>query len=127
MELIEPIASKKAVELLEQDNNKRDKHRKSRYLKKHIENQYEELENLTQHIKGYEIDSYNWKYYNNKIKNIEKDIDKCVEEQEELENDIINDTDSVETCDEKLTDGVYDIKNMKKDCSKFSKQLSKLI
>jgi hypothetical protein len=128
VELIEPIASKKAVELLTEDNNKRDKHRKIRYLRKHIENQCDEIENVKQHMKGYEVNSGNWKYHNDRIKMIENDIERCTQEQEELENEIIDDDiDSDEVFDEKLTDGVHDIRNMKKDSSKFSKKLSKLI
>ena len=131
VELIEPIASKKADELLEEDINKRDKQRKIRHLKKLIETKYNELDELEQHIKGYEIDSNNWKYYSNKINMIGEDIDKYKEEQEELENDdnngILYDTEIIEIYDDRLTDGVYDIKNMKKDCTKFSKKLSKLI
>jgi hypothetical protein len=126
VELIEPIASKKAEELLEEDNNKRDKQRKLRYLKNHIENQYEEIENVKQHMKGYEIDSERWKYHNKKIKKIEDSIEKCIEEQEELENEGIIEFED-EIFGDKLTDGVNDIKNMKKDSSKFSKRLSKLL
>jgi hypothetical protein len=126
VELIEPIASKKAEELLEEDNNKRDKQRKLRYLKKHIENQYEEIENIKQHMKGYKTDSERWNYHNLKIKRIEDDIKKSIQEQDELENEGINELED-EICDDKLTDGVNDIKNMKKDSSKFSKKLSKLL
>ena len=126
VDLIEPIASKKAVELLEEDNNKRDKHRKIRYLRKHIETQYEEIENVRNNMKGYEINSASWRYQNDRLKMIENDIERCMEEQEDLENEVINDEEIVEVFDEKLTDGVHDIKNMKKDSSKFSKKLSKL-
>jgi hypothetical protein len=127
VELIEPIASKKAEELLEEDNNKRDKQRKLKYLKNHIQNQYYELENLEQHMKGYKKDSDSWKYHNKKLLMIKNDIDKCLEEQDKLENEGISDSDIYEICDEKLTDGVNDIKNMKKDHTKFSKKLSKLL
>jgi hypothetical protein len=127
VELIEPIASKKAEELLEEDNNKRDKQRKLKYLKTHIKNQYNELENLKEHLKGYKKDSENWKYHNQRLKMIENDIDNCVEEQDELENEGICVLDIDELWDEKLTDGVNDIKNMKKDHTKFSKKLSKLL
>jgi hypothetical protein len=130
VELIEPIATKKAEELLEEDNNKRDKQRKIKSLKTLIDTKYNDLENLREHIKGYEINSDKWKYYNKKLKSIEDDIDKYKEEKEELEsddNDIKCDTEIIEIYDDKLTDGVYDIKNMKKDSTKFSKKLSKLI
>ena len=126
VELIEPIASKKAVELLEEDNNKRDKQRRLRYLKKYIESQYEEIENVKNNMKGYEINSSSWKCQNNRIKMLENIINKHVEEQEELENEGIDELED-EIYDDKLTDGVNDIKNMKKDSSKFSKKLSKLL
>ena len=125
VELIEPIATKKADELLEENNNKKDKQIKIRYLKKLIENKYNEIEEIEEHIKGYIKDSDNWKFYNNKMKAIEEDIDAYKEEQEELENEIINDVEEI--CNDKLAEGVYDIKNMKKDSSKFSKKLSKLM
>ena len=127
VERIEPIASKKAVELLEENTTKRDKQRKIKYLKKHIENEYEEIESLKQHIKGYEINSSSWKYHNDRLKNMENTIERCLQEQEDLENEVEYETDSVEMCDEKLTDGVHDIKNMKKDSTKFSRKLSKLL
>lgn len=128
VELIEPIATKKAEELLEEDNNKRDKQRKIKNLKTLIDTKYNDLENLREHIKGHEINSDKWKYYNKKLKSIEDDIDKYKEEQEEsIDNDISYDTEIIKIYDDKLTDGVYDIKNMKKDCTKFSKKLSKLI
>ena len=126
VELIEPIASKKAVELLNEDNNKRDKQRRLRYLRKHIETQYEEIEIIRNNMKGYEIDSSSWKCQNNRIKMLENNINKHTEEQEELENEGIDELDN-EVCDDKLTDGVNDIKNMQKDSSKFSKKLSKLL
>jgi hypothetical protein len=127
VELIEPIATKKAEELLEEDNNKRDKQRKLKYLKNHIQNQYDELENLKQHIKGYKVESERWKYHNKKIKTIEDDIEKSIEEQEDLETEGIYDIELEDLCDTKLTDGVNDIKNMKKDHTKFSKKLSKIL
>jgi len=123
VELIEPIASKKAVELLEEDNNKKDKQRRLRYLKKYIETQYDEIENVRNHMKGYEINSSSG---NVRIKMLENSINKHMEEQEELENEGIDELDD-EVCDDKLTDGVNDIKNMKKDSSKFSKKLSKIL
>jgi hypothetical protein len=125
VELIEPIATKKADELLEENNNKKDKQIKIRYLKKLIENKYSEIEEIEQHIKGYIKGSDNWKFYNNKMKAIEKDIENYKEEQDELENEMINDAEEI--CNDKLAEGVYDIKNMKKDSSKFSKKLSKLM
>ena len=127
VELIEPIASKKAVEILQEDNNKRDKQRKLRYLRKHIETQYEEIENIRNHMKGYEINSSSWKFQNDRIKIIENDIERCIEEQEELENEGIHELDVNDIYGDKLTDGVNDIKNMKKDSAKFSKKLSKLL
>jgi hypothetical protein len=126
VELIEPIASKKATELLNEDNNKRDKQRRLRYLRKYIETQYEEIENVRNNMKGYEIDSSSWKCQNNRIKMLENSINKHMEEQEELEKEGIDELDD-EVCDDKLTDGVNDIKNMKKDSAKFSKKLSKLL
>ena len=127
VELIEPIASKKAEELLQEDTVKRDKHRKIKYLKKHIENQYEEIENVRNHMKGYEVNSASWRYQNDRLKMIENDIERCIGEQEELENEVINGDEIIEVFDEKLTDGVHDIKNMKKDSSKFSKKLSRIL
>jgi hypothetical protein len=127
VELIEPIASKKAEELLEEDNNKREKQRKLKYLKNHIENQYNELENLKQHMKGYNKNSNDWKHHNERLKTVVNDIDKCIQEQQVLENEGVYILDEDELWNEKLTDGVNDIKNMKKDHTKFSKKLSKLL
>lgn len=127
-ELIEPIASKKAEELLEEDNTKRDKQCKLKYLKNYIQKQYEELENMKIHIQGYEIHSESWKYNNNKIQMMKNNIDKCLLEEEKLEVEgIISGVDEIEFYDLKLTDGMNDIKNLSKDQTKFSKNLSRLM
>ncbi len=78
-------------------------------------------------MKGYKFNSSSWKYQNDRIKIIENDIKRCIKKQEELENEGIDEIDINDIYGDKLTDGVNDIKNMKKDSTKFSKKLSKLI
>ena len=128
VELIEPIASKKAEELLEEDNIKRDKQRKLKYLKNCIENKYKDLENLKMHIQGYEVGSDSWKYHETKMKTIENNINNCIKDIEKIEKEGIScELDEFEYYDDKLTDGVNDIKNLKKDQTKFSKNLARLM
>lgn len=128
-DIIEPIATKKAEELLEEDYNKRQKQFRLKKIKRQIQKYNEEIENIKEHMEGYKKNSENWNMYNNKIQIIEKNIEKDLEEKEELEYEGVYcaDSDDMNENDPKLIYGVDDIKLMKKDCSKFSKNLSKII
>ena len=80
---------------------------------------------------GFEKHSQKWYYIKGQILRKEKENDMDFEELEQLDEDnstvIYNNTVNVINCDEKLAVAADDIKEMKKDSSKFSKTLSELV
>jgi len=129
--IIEPIATAKVDELIKKDNDKRWKVTRLSILKKQIMEREIEIENLENHLLGFEKHSQKWYYIKGQILRKEKENDLDFEELEQLDEDnstiIHNNTMNVINYDEKLAVAADDIKEMKKDSSKFSKTLSELV
>ena len=125
--MLEPLATKKAEEIFKEDCKKRQKQSRLKELNKNIEKQNLEVENLKDHMTGYRKNSNKWMTFENRIKEIEEEIDKDVKEKRELEYEGVICGESDDLFDMKLSNGIDDIKMMKTDCSKFSKKLSKMI
>jgi len=127
--IIEPIATAKVDELIKEDNDKRWKVNRLTILKKQLMSRDNEIEKLENHLLGLEKNSQKWHYTNDQILQKEKDNDIDFEELEKIDEDnsIVHINVHVINCDEKLAVAADDIKDMKKDSSKFSKTLSELV
>lgn len=125
-ELIEPLASAKAGELIKEDYCNKTKSLRLLSLQKQISQREKDINELDRHILGLEKDSKAWdntfsiireKYSENRRDRIEI---------EELENEGITCADE-NIYSTKLVDAADDIKEMQKDSTKFSKTLSELV
>ena len=126
--IIEPIASAKVEELIKEDNDKRWKTTRMHILKKQIHNREYEIDQLEHHLLGFVKHSSQWNYINDQLKEKENENDRDLEEYVRLEDDDdIMCNKNVPNYDEKLMYAADDIKEMKKDCGKFSKIVSELI
>lgn len=127
--IIEPIATAKVDELIKEDNDKRWKVNRLTILKKQLMARDIEIEKLENHLLGLEKNSQNWQYTNDQIIQKEKENDVDFEELEKIDEDnsIVHINVHMINCDEKLAVAADDIKEMKKDSSKFSKTLSELV
>ena len=86
---------------------------------------YAEIKDLKNHLLGFEKDTKKWKYITDLIKKKEEDNEEGMDEIEELKNEGINTDD--EDNGAKLIIGTGNIKEMRKDSTKFSKVLSGLV
>jgi len=128
--LIEPIATAKVDELIKDDNDKRYKISKISSLKKQIIDRRAQIESLNEHILGFRKDTSKWNQVRSQILRKESENERDIEMLENLENDQdieIEDHLPPLDCDEKLVVAADDIKEMKKDSSKFSKTISELV
>ena len=129
--IIEPIATAKVDELIKEDNDKRWKVNRLNILKKQLMNRETDIENLENHLLGLEKYSQKWCYVKEQIIQKEKENELDFEELEQLDEDNNNVVHHHHThvinYDEKLAVAADDIKEMKKDSSKFSKTLSELV
>ena len=129
--IIEPIATAKVDELIKEDNDKRWKVNRLNILKKQLMNREMDIENLENHLLGLEKYSQKWCYVKEQIIQKEKENELDFEELEQLDEDNNNVVHHHHThvinYDEKLAVAADDIKEMKKDSSKFSKTLSELV
>ena len=123
-DLIEPIASAKADELLKEDYIIKEKSFRLNELHNKVNTRHEEIKDLRNHVLGFQKDTKKWKYLSDLIEKKVQENEVDMNEIEELENEGIN-TDDED--DEKLIEGADDIKEMKKDSTKFSKVLSELV
>lgn len=129
-ELIEPIASAKADELIKEDYCNRMKSFRLSTLQNQINKRQHEIKNLNEHLLGVEKNSKKWKYIKETIDKKENDNLNDINEIEELENEGITNEDEDEEKDKystKLIVAADDIKEMQKDSTKFSKVLSELV
>jgi hypothetical protein len=121
-DLIEPIASAKADEMIKEDCNTRIKSFRLSSLKKDVIKRQEVILDLSRNLLGYKIGSSDWKMVNKSISEREKENERDRNEIEILEEEGIRHTEDI--CDTKLIDGANEIKDMTKDSSRFSKTLS---
>lgn len=125
VDLIEPIASAKADELLKEDCINKEKSYRLTTLHDKVNTRHNEIKYLRNHLLGFEKNTKKWKNISEIIEKKVNENELDMNEIEELENEGIN-TDN-EDNDTKLIVGVDDIKEMKKDSTKFSKVLSELV
>jgi len=126
-DLIEPIALSKADELIKEDLLKRSKSYLMKNLIERINKRNKDIEMLEQTIIGFDKKSNDWMYYNNMILSKKHENEKDEDEIFNMKNDGILIEDNLNTYDPKLIDAVDDIKEMKKDTTKFSKTLSEFV
>ena len=92
-----------------------------------INKRNKDIEMLEQTIIGFDKKSNDWMYYNNMILSKKHENEKDEDEIFNMKNDGILIEDNLNTYDPKLIDAVDDIKEMKKDTTKFSKTLSEFV
>ena len=112
------------------NNDKRYKISKISSLKKQILDRRAQIESLNEHILGFRKDTSKWNQVRSQILRKESENERDIEMLENLENDQeieIEDHLPPLDCDEKLVVAADDIKEMKKDSSKFSKTISELV
>lgn len=127
VDIIEPLASAKADELIKEDSLKRIKSYELKSLEDKIINRETEIENLEQTLLGYKKGSKKWSECKNLIIKKENENEKDLETIEKLKNDGVNAEINDNIFDSKLLEAADDIKEMKKDSSKFSKTLSEFV
>ena len=127
VDLIEPIASAKADELIKEDYILKTKTSKLFILHEQVNMRYEEIKELRNHILGFEKNTEKWKYISDLINKKIKENDIDMNEIENLKNEGVNTYNDEEEDENKLIVAVDDIKYMKKDSTKFSKVLSELV
>jgi hypothetical protein len=119
---IEPLASKKATELIIKDYKRKEKSNRLKGLKLEIQLNEEKIEELEEHQRGYKRDSSHFKRLENDIEKLHDDNNEKYEEIKLLEEQgVIPGNDDV--CDERLIEAEEDIKLMKNDSKKFAKEL----
>ena len=132
-ELIEPIASTKADELIKKDHLKRNKSHSLKILEDQIRKRDYDIQNIEETMLGLQKNSDILIYYKKLIISKQKDNKKDKEELKNLRDsglEEILETDKEEiynTYDPKLLEAADDIKEMKKDSTKFSKTLSEFV
>ena len=124
VDLIEPIASAKADQLLKEDCIIKEKSYRLTRLYDQVNKRHNEIKDLRNHLLGFEKNTKKWKHISGLIEKKVNENEMEIKEIEELENEgIIMDN---EDNDIKLVFGADDIKDMKNDSVKFSKVISGL-
>jgi len=124
VDLIEPIASAKADELIKEDCNIKEKSYRLTRLYDQVNKKHNEIKDLRNHLLGFEKNTKKWKHISDLIEKKVNENEMGIKEIEDLENEgIIMDNEDNDT---KLIIGADDIKDMKKDSVKFSKVISEL-
>ena len=119
---IEPLASKKATELIIKDYKRKEKSNRLKDLKLEIQLNEEKIEELEEHQRGYKRDSSHFKRLENDIEKLYDDNNDKYEEIKLLEEQGITPGND-DVCDERLIEAEEDIKLMKNDSKKFAKEL----
>ena len=128
VDLIEPIASAKADELIKEDYILKIKTSKLSTLHNQVNTRYKEIKELRNHILGFEKNTEKWKYILEVINKKIEENDNDMVEIEKLTNEGVNtNIEDDEEEENKFIVAVDDIKYMKKDSTKFSKVLSELV
>jgi len=123
-DLIEPIASAKADELIKEDYNIKMKSFRLTTLYNQVNKRINQIKDYEIHLLGLDTESKKYKYIKELIKQKENENENDKNEIEELEDEGVIENN---TYDDKLIDAADDIKEMQKDSTKFSKVLSELV
>ena len=132
-ELIEPIASTKADELIKKDHLKRNKTYSLKILEEQIKKRDCDIQNIEETMLGLQKNSDRLVYYKKLIISKQKENKKDKEELINLRDSGLEETLEIDkeeiynTYDPKLLEAADDIKEMKKDSTKFSKTLSEFV
>lgn len=121
-DLIEPIASAKAHEMIKEDCSSRIKSFRLASLKKQVIKRQEVIVDLTQHLIGHKNGSSEWKNTIKTISKRENENERDRNEIEILEQEGVKHVDDI--CDTKLIECANEIREMNKDSSRFSRTVS---
>lgn len=125
--VIEPIASEKVDEIIQDDFEKRTCAQQIKSLQKNIRYRIERIQELEDFIDGLNSSSKEWNYNKNKIEEMieeNKRDSKLIENMLDVENMFVEYNDDILLFDEKLISGASQIKTMKTDPSKFTTKLT---
>ena len=121
---IEPIVSKKASSLMKEDYEKREKCRLFTEIKKRMREENILLEKMEEELESLSYQTTTYKHLEEKLNNKQDYVNELFEEYKRLEYEGATYIDEENFCDVKLVDGTEDIKKMKKNPTKFAKELS---
>jgi hypothetical protein len=121
---IEPIVSEKANSLMKEDFEKREKCRQFTYLKNKLRDENIELETLQEQIDNLPENSSQYIEFRKKLDNKEDFVNEIYDEFKRLQYEGATYIEEENFCDVKLVEGTEDIKKMKKNPSRFAKELS---
>lgn len=125
--IIEPIATAKVDELLDEDFEKVRKKNRFLEIKKKIISREKDIDNLENHIKGFKENTDSWYNVKNRIFQKHKENELDIIEMENLQRNFNENEYNNECYDDRLSNAADDIKDMTKDSSKFSKTISELV
>ena len=125
--IIEPIATAKVDELLDEDFEKVRKKNRFLEIKKKIISREKDIDNLENHIKGFKENTDSWYNVKNRIFQKHKETELDIIEMENLQRNFNENEYNNECYDDRLSNAADDIKDMTKDSSKFSKTISELV
>jgi hypothetical protein len=121
---IEPIVSKKASSLMKEDYEKREKCRLFTEIKKRMREENILLEKMEEELESLSYQTTMYKDLEEKLNEKQDYVNELFEEYKRLEYEGATHIDEENFCDVKLVDGTEDIKKMKKNPTKFAKELS---
>jgi hypothetical protein len=121
---IEPIVSKKASSLMKEDYEKREKCRLFTEIKKRMRDENILLEKMEEELESLSYQTTMYKDLEEKLNEKQDYVNELFEEYKRLEYEGATHIDEEHFCDVKLVDGTEDIKKMKKNPTKFAKELS---
>jgi hypothetical protein len=121
---IEPIVSKKASSLMKEDYEKREKCRLFTEIKKRMRDENILLEKMEEELESLSYQTTMYKDLEEKLNEKQDYVNELFEEYKRLEYEGATHIDEENFCDVKLVDGTEDIKKMKKNPTKFAKELS---
>jgi hypothetical protein len=121
---IEPIVTKKANSLIQEDYEKREKCREFTELKNRLREENMILENMEEQLNSLSIGTKQFNELEKRINEKQDFINEIYENYKTLEYDGATYIEAENFCDVKLVEGSDDIKGLKKNPTKFAKELS---
>jgi hypothetical protein len=121
---IEPIVTKKANSLIQEDYEKREKCREFTELKNRLREENMILENMEEQLNSLSIGTKQYNELEKRINEKQDFINEIYENYKTLEYDGATYIEAENFCDVKLVEGSDDIKGLKKNPTKFAKELS---
>jgi hypothetical protein len=121
---IEPIVTKKANSLIQEDYEKREKCREFTELKSRLREENILLENMEEQLNSLSIGTKQYNELEKRINEKQDFINEIYENYKTLEYDGATYIEAENFCDVKLVEGSDDIKGLKKNPTKFAKELS---